>query len=102
MWLANLVDAFVVYQTTLKLFSTSHFYFIVALNVGVVFLADSFYVFIKKEYFTETVDFLKAMINRGQEDNEGKLGKLEQLIEDTKARAGNVTPLPAYLTNSAS
>ena len=93
MWLAGEVAYFIVYQTTAKLFSTYDFYLIVALSVGVVFLADTSYIYIKKEYFTETVDYLKAIVKKGQEDDRSKLEMIEHIAMRSKARKGNSTEL---------
>ena len=88
-WIANLIDIFEVYQTIQELFKTPQFYLIVALNVGCVFLFEAMYVYLQKEYFTQTGDFLRALVARGQEDDPNKLKNLEMIINKSANKKGN-------------
>lgn len=87
-WVASEIELLNVYKTTLMLFSTPHFYLICALNTGIVFLADSLYVYVKKEYFTETVDYLRAMVKKGVDDDVEKFDKIEVIARKPRIEKG--------------
>ena len=79
-WVANLFDVFQVYQTIQVVFRTPQFYLATALNFGCVLLAEAMYVYVKKEYFTQTSDFLRDLSKRGKADDPKKLQKVESVI----------------------
>ena len=79
-WVADLIDIFIVYRTILMVFKTPQFYLTVALSLGCVLLSEAMFVYIKTEYFTEPGDFLRALRTKGQEDDPKKLDKIEKSI----------------------
>ena len=85
-WVANLIDIFVIYQTIQEVFKTPQFYLVVALNVGCVFLFEAMFVYVQKEYFTQASDYLRVLSKKGQINNEQKLEKIENLMARKKKK----------------
>ena len=64
-WVADMFETFLVYKTALELFTSLHFYSIVILNAGVIFVFDIIYMYIKARYYTSLVSYMRAVIKRG-------------------------------------
>lgn len=95
-WIANYIDIFIVYETIQMLFKTPQFYLVVALNFGCVFLFEAMYVYVQKEYFTQTGDFLRELARKKQEDDPTKLQKIEKLINKPKKTKG-ISPFNNFI-----
>lgn len=88
MWIANEIKSMLVYESAQMLWKTPFYYLIVLLNVGTVFLVDVMYIYIKKEYFTETIDYISSLIKTHQENNENKFEMVEsKLMEKRKQQS---------------
>jgi len=64
-WVADMFETFLVYKTAMELFTSLHFYSIVVLNAGVIFVFDIIYMYIKARYYTSLVSYMRAVIKRG-------------------------------------
>lgn len=86
-WITNYMDIFLIWCTVEMLFSTPHFYLIVLLNTGCIFFIEAMYIYLKREYYTETTDFITSLVKSKQENNETKFDRVEEnLIEYRKKR----------------
>lgn len=63
-------------QTTVMLFSSCHFYLIILLNCGTVFLIDLGFSFIKSTEFEDATDYFRKLVKTGQHTNENNFTKL--------------------------
>lgn len=63
-------------QTTAMLFSSCHFYLIVFLNCGTIFLIDLGFSFIKSTEFGDATDYFRKVIKANQHTNEHSFTRL--------------------------
>jgi len=72
----DLVTDEMIAQTTHMLFTSCHFYLIVLMNFGVIFLLDLGYRYIKSTYYGDLADYYQKLIKTGKHQNEALFNRL--------------------------
>lgn len=80
LWFADTMDEYPIARTANMLFTTPHFYLIVLMNLTIVLLLETMYIYIKKEYYTEAADYIVSLVKNNNEGDHQKFERIEKEI----------------------